>query len=133
VEDSRSGLTGRKRLLEENGYRVLMTTSGKDAVQAFASNPVDLVLLDDLMPRMNGEVAARSMRHTDPDVPIALVSNDQCAPIDDLPAIDSFLSKSEPTVTFLEKVAHLVSLRFLFRPFDLRRTRGTGSPDETPR
>jgi CheY-like chemotaxis protein len=132
VEGSRSGLTRRKRLLEENGYRVL-TTSGKDAAQAFASNPVDLVLLDDLVPRMNGEVAARSMRHTDPDVPIALLSNDQWAPIDDLPAIDSFLSKSEPTVTFLEKVDHLVSLRFLFRPFDLRRTRGTGSPDETPR
>lgn len=50
-------------LLEENGSRVLTVTSGKDALQVFASNPVDLVLFDPHMPRMNnGDVTAIHMR-----------------------------------------------------------------------
>ena len=46
VDDTSSVLEGEKMLLEENGYRVLTATNGKEAVQTFASNSVDLVLLD---------------------------------------------------------------------------------------
>jgi len=38
-------------LLEENGYEVLTATGGKEAVQLFVSNPVDLVLLDYRIPK----------------------------------------------------------------------------------
>jgi len=40
-------------LLEENGYRVPTATNGEDAVQAFMTHSVDLVLLDYHMPEMN--------------------------------------------------------------------------------
>ncbi len=54
VDDTPSVLEGEKMLLEENGYRVLTATNGKEAVQAFTSHSVDLVLLDYHMPEMNG-------------------------------------------------------------------------------
>lgn len=118
VDDASSVLEGRKMLLEENGYEVLTATNGKEGVQAFVSNPVDLVLLDYHMPQMNGDVAAMHMKTCKPDVPIALLSSDEWLPPSTLQAVDAFMSKSEPIISFLEKVDYLLSLRFLFQPLE---------------
>ena len=118
VDDTPSVLEGRKMLLEENGYKVLTAASGKDAVKVFASNPVDLVLFDQHMPQVNGDVAAIHMRACKPDVPIALLSGDERPPPGALEAVDTFISKSERITSLLEKVDYLLSLRFLFQPFD---------------
>jgi len=118
VDDTPSMLEGEKMLLEENGYRVLTATNGKEAVQAFTSHSVDLVLLDYYMPEMNGGLAAARMKDSKPDVPVALLSRDECLPLRELEAVDCFIPKSEPIVSLLEKVDYLLSLRFLFRPFD---------------
>ena len=53
VDDASSVAEGREMLLEENGYQVLTAADGKEAVQAFVSNAVDLVLLDHHMPQMD--------------------------------------------------------------------------------
>lgn len=118
VDDTPSVLEGEKMLLEENGYQVLTATNGKEAVQAFASHSVDLVLLDYNMPEMNGRMAAVRMKDSKPDVPVALLSSEECLPLRELEAVDCFIPKSEPIVSFLEKVDYLLNLRLLFRPFD---------------
>jgi len=125
VDDTPSVLEGEKMLLEENGYRVLTATNGKEAVQAFTSHSVDLVLLDYYMPEMNGGMAAVYMKDSKPDIPFALFSSDECLPRRDLEAVDCFISKSEPIVSLLEKVDYLLSLRLLFRPFDASKTHHT--------
>jgi CheY-like chemotaxis protein len=81
-----------------------------DAVKAFVSNSVDLVLLDYHTPGMNGCLAAARMKDSKPGVPIALISGDEDVPPTDLKSIDCFLSKSETISSFLEKVAHLLRL-----------------------
>ena len=117
VDDTPSLLEGRKMLLEAAGYLVLTATNGKEAVKAFVSSSVDLVLLDYHLPEMNGAVAAARMKDARPDVPIVILSSDERLPPDDLQTVDCFISKSEPIVSFLEKVDYLLSLRFLFQPF----------------
>jgi len=117
ADDSPSVLEGQKMLLEENGYRVLTATNGAEAVEAFLSHSVDLVLVDYHMPGMNGGVAATRMKDRNSDVPIVLLSGDEEVPTRDLEAIDCFLSKGEPIGSFLERVDHLLSLRYLLRPF----------------
>lgn len=112
-------------LLEENGYRVLTATNGKEAMQAFASHSVDSVLLDYNMPEMNGAMAAVRMKDAKPDVPVALLSSDECLPLREIEAVDCFIPKSECIVSLLEKVDYLLSLRFLFRPFDASKTPAT--------
>jgi len=126
VDDTPSLLEGQKMLLEENGYRVLTATNGIEAVQAFASHSVDLVLLDYYMPEMNGGMAAVRMKDSKPDVPVALLSSDECLPLRELEAVDCFIPKSEPIASLLEKVDNLLSLRFLFRPFDGSKAHDTG-------
>ena len=116
VDDTASVLAGQKMLLEENGYRVLTATSAEEEMQAFASHCVDLVLLGYHMPGMNGGVVVAYMKDSKAEIPVALLSSDECLPPDDLEAVDCFIPKSEPISSLLEQLDYLVSLRFLFRP-----------------
>jgi CheY-like chemotaxis protein len=118
VDDEWNGLEGRKMLLEEAGCKVLIATSGADALQLFASHPVDLVLLDYHMPGTNGDVVAEHMKAGQPDVPIALLSADDGLPEGALKWVDAFVSKSESPASLLQIVEHLLDLRFLFMPLD---------------
>lgn len=118
ADDSTPVLQGWKDLLELHGYEVLTATDGKEALQAFVSHPVDLVLLDYHMPHMNGDEAAAHMRACKADVPIALLSADDLAPLADLKTVDALVSKSESATSILQIVDHLLSMHFLFQPID---------------
>jgi CheY-like chemotaxis protein len=118
VDDEWNGLEGREMLLEEAGYKVLVATSGAEALQLFASHPVDLVILDYHMPGMNGDVVAEHMKAGQPDVPIALLSADDGIPESALRWVDAFVSKSESPANLLQIVEHLLDLRLLFAPLD---------------
>ena len=118
VDDEWNGLEGRKMLLEEAGCKVLVATNGADALQLFASHPVDLVLLDYHLPGMNGDVVAEHMKAGRPDVPVALLSADDGLPESALRWIDAFVSKSESPANLLQIVEHFLELRFLFAPLD---------------
>jgi CheY-like chemotaxis protein len=87
VDDAWNELEDQKMLLEENGFEVLTASNGIDALQAFVSHPVDLVLLDYHMPQMNGDVAAAQMKACKPDVPVAPLSADDRVPQSKLLAV----------------------------------------------
>lgn len=60
VDDSPSSLLMLYVLLSEDGHKVLTAASGEEAVRLFAAEPPDLVLMDVVMPGMDGyEAAAR--------------------------------------------------------------------------
>ena len=105
-------------LLEQRGYEVLVATSGEEALQLVASHLTDLVLLDYHMPNMNGDVLARHIKDTQPDIPVAMLSAEEDLAESALESVDVFISKSESPVSLLEIVEHLLDLRFLFTPFD---------------
>ncbi|WP_414582762.1 response regulator [Scytonema sp. PCC 10023] len=63
-------------VLENEGYQVEVADSGQAALEKIASHPPDLVLLDVMMPEMNGfEVTRRIRQNPDlPFIPILLVT-----------------------------------------------------------
>jgi PAS domain S-box-containing protein len=63
-------------LLHESGYRVIEAVNGVDAVTRFKENlqSIDAVLLDVVMPRMNGREACDEIRRIRPEVKILFMS-----------------------------------------------------------
>lgn len=61
--------------LTEEGYRVITTQSGKDALEAIKIEKPGLVLLDVLMPDMNGFETLKKIKAKDPDIPVAMVTS----------------------------------------------------------
>ena len=62
-----------KRYLEKEGYEVTVETRGDDAVAAFQKNPPSLMLLDIMLPGMDGWQVCRAIRQTS-SIPIIMLS-----------------------------------------------------------
>lgn len=74
VDDNKLGLTARRAVLEELGYRVTIAANAVDALKRFPENAYDLVLTDFKMPRMDGTQLIREVRKLDPAMPVILLS-----------------------------------------------------------
>ena len=77
IDDDRSVRTALKRLLSTHGYEVLTATDGAVGLQLLASFHVDVILLDERMPVMNGKIF-RERQLSDPliaDIPVVLISD----------------------------------------------------------
>jgi DNA-binding response OmpR family regulator len=61
-----------KEELEEEGYEVLIASSGKLGLEMFEKEKPDLVTLDILMPDIDGISLLRKMKEQRPDVPILM-------------------------------------------------------------
>jgi DNA-binding response OmpR family regulator len=49
-------------LLQRDGYRVVVTRDGQEALDAIAASPPDLVLLDVMLPRVSGFDVCQTVR-----------------------------------------------------------------------
>ncbi len=74
VDDEISILEMRRLIFESLGYSVLTAISGEEALKTFELQPVDAVVLDYLMPGMDGEETARCIRKLRGAIPIILSS-----------------------------------------------------------
>ena len=119
VEDDERIRTAVSLALEEEGWEVKETANGEDALVAFAQDPSDVVLIDIMLPGIDGFEVCRRIRRLG-DVPIVMVTA---------------RSDSHDVVAGLEAGAD----DYLRKPFDpkelsarvralLRRSRPSGSP-----
>jgi two-component system, sensor histidine kinase and response regulator len=100
------------------GYRVIQAVNGLEAVKIFASDPVDLVLLDVEMPVMDGFEACRQIRGMDrgSEVPIIFVTAHgdlQTYEKAIESAADDFLSKPIQRVELLLRAESLLRIKRL--------------------
>ena len=61
-------------LLEEEGYAVRQARDGLEALETVEQHPVDLVLSDVKMPRLDGASLAHRLRASDAYLPVILMS-----------------------------------------------------------
>ena len=77
VDDDQNTRKYIKTLLEGNGYHVIDAENGEAALDAMEKNHVDLVVIDVMMPKMDGYTFTETVRSTDEALPILMVSAKQ--------------------------------------------------------
>lgn len=77
VDDDKNTRILLKAVLEADNYTVLTATNGEEALATLDSNHVDLVVLDVMMPKMDGYEFTRILRQNNNNLPILMVSAKQ--------------------------------------------------------
>ncbi len=114
-----------RKALERQGYEVIEAPNGSEAVELFLSQRPDMVLLDVLMPMMNGFEACAAMRRYDLEVrvPILMLTG-----LDDVSSVDmafesgatDFITKPINWSLFTQRVRYALRSRNL--DFALRKS-----------
>ncbi|MEB3366177.1 response regulator transcription factor [Saccharopolyspora mangrovi] len=125
VDDDRAVRESLRRSLQFNGYQVELAADGQQALDHLADNRPDAMVLDVMMPRLDGLEVARRLRSTGDDLPI-LVLTARDAVSDRVAGLDAGADDYLPKPFALEEL--LARLRALLR----RATPPEGGPDEHP-
>lgn len=74
IDDEPSALDVLQKILEGEGYEVLVAANGLDGVALFRQQPCDLVITDMVMPVKDGLQTILELRDEAPDLPIIAIS-----------------------------------------------------------
>ncbi|NLD51286.1 MAG: response regulator transcription factor, partial [Clostridiales bacterium] len=73
VDDEPLMIKGLKYTLEQDGYETVSAYDGEEALKVFGEQEFDLVLLDVMLPRMDGIQVCQRIRETS-NVPIIMLT-----------------------------------------------------------
>jgi len=116
VDDEKLLVKGIKFNLENDGYEVVTGCDGVEAVEIASSQSVDLIILDLMMPRMDGLEACQRIREFS-DVPIMMLT----AKADDM---DKLMGFEHGADDYLTKPFNILEVKARVRAL-LRRSGGT--------
>ena len=72
IDDDSIILELQQRILETNGYTVLVASDGPTGLALASKHPVDVVVLDFKMPGMDGGQVAELLLKEQPDLPVVI-------------------------------------------------------------
>lgn len=107
IDDEAAALQIRKLLLESEGYEVLEAHSGKEGIELFKAQKVDLVILDYWMSGMNGTVTAQEIKKLNPRIPIIMLSGYGELPGEIVGVADRWILKGRTAQELLDAVKAL--------------------------
>ncbi len=74
VDDDRAFRIATRTLLEDEGYAVVLASSGAESLEQLAEKTVDLVLTDLVMEEMTGLALLAQLKERYPDIPVIMVT-----------------------------------------------------------
>ena len=111
VEDDTNTRRLMETVLKQHGYQPILACDGVEALEKMESRHVDLIVLDLMMPRMDGYEFTRTLRDSGSDIPILMVTARQ-EDIDKIHGLglgaDDYIEKPfSPSVLVARVRAHL--------------------------
>ena len=76
VDDDRLVGESLRKILTNAGYAVVVAANGESALDVARAQPVDVVLLDLVMPRMDGIKTLRYLRQLRPDLGVVILAGE---------------------------------------------------------
>jgi DNA-binding response OmpR family regulator len=107
IDDDEDILECEKSFLESFGYTVLTASSGSKGLELASVYSVDVVIVDYLMPEMNGQEVAKEMRRLKPEAAIIMLSAAVDVPEQALRVVDAFIAKDGLASQLLPMIAQL--------------------------
>jgi CheY-like chemotaxis protein len=107
IDDNKDVLECEKLFLESFGYTVLTAPSGGQGLELASLFSVDVVIVDYLMPKMNGREFAIKMRRLRPQASIILLAEAVDVPDQMLNMVDALIAKDCLASELLPAIAQL--------------------------
>jgi CheY-like chemotaxis protein len=107
IDDNQDVLDCERAFLETFGYTVLTALSGRKGLELASVHPVDVVIVDYVMPEMNGQEFAIKMKRLRPQAPIIMLSAALDVPKEALNLVDAFIAKDHLSSQLLPMIAQL--------------------------
>lgn len=108
IDDHKPSLAGWCLYLQGAGYSVETAHGAEEGLQLFATQPIDLVLLDYAMPEADGGEVAATMKRIKPQVRIVMFSGVSEVPPEARAHVDAFLQKGQPPAVVLRTIDELL-------------------------
>ena len=121
VDDEPLIIKGLKFTFGKDGYETLVAADGEEALQVFKENQVDLILLDVMLPKLDGIAVCQRIRETS-NVPIIMLT----AKGED---IDKILGLEYGADDYMTKPFNILEVKARIKTI-LRRASGAGTQEE---
>jgi two-component system NtrC family sensor kinase len=122
IDDSKTFIATTKHFLEECQFSILTADSGQKGLETLEKEPVDLIVVDWMMPEMNGLEFIRHMRENDlyREIPIIMLSGKDT--IEDVVAAieygaDDFINKDMDLKLLEKKIGVLLRIQEQYRRY----------------
>ena len=119
VDDEPGFLSVIRGRLEEDGYKVITASGGEEALRKVKSEKPDIVLLDILMPKMDGLKALRRIRRVNRQLPVYMMTSfstvERFGTAKKLGAA-GFIVKTNDLKREIRNIASSISLASKYRP-----------------
>ena len=77
ADDEIELLRSHHRFLDEKGYEVTPVNNGKDAIESVRNDSYDIVLLDEMMPGLDGLSTLEKIKELDPNIPVVMITKNE--------------------------------------------------------
>jgi CheY-like chemotaxis protein len=112
IDDDSETLALRQHFLQSSGYSVVTASSGVEGLRALSEGQgIDLVLLDYMMPGMDGDEVVQELKKQHPRLPVVVVSAVAQLPQGLLTAIDGYVQKGQDPDVLLGTVLKILTSR----------------------
>lgn len=114
VEDEKSMAKAMRLKLNKENFKAKAVFNGEEALQVIGEEKFDLIILDLMMPKMNGFEVLQKLKERNNKTPVIVASNlsqeEDVIKVKKLGAVDFFIKSNTPIKELVESVKKILEI-----------------------